>query len=83
MNNKKFWIVLGVVVVLVIGGLILFYSPQREETIKIGWIGPQTGDSAILGMDNVVAAQIAVDEINSKGGINGKQVESGAVSIGV
>ena len=47
---------------------------QNLEPIKIGWIGPQTGQSAVLGMDSAVSAQIAVDEINAKGGINGRSV---------
>ena len=44
-------------------------------TIKIGWTGPLTGNSAVLGIDSVQAARIAVDEANSHGGINGRQIE--------
>lgn len=46
-----------------------------QNEIKIGWIGPLTGQSAVLGMDSVVAAQIAVDKINSQGGIKGKNIK--------
>ena len=42
---------------------------------KIGSIGPTTGDAAIYGQAVMNAAQIAVDEINAAGGINGYQVE--------
>ena len=41
---------------------------------KIGSIGPTTGDAAIYGQAVMNAAQIAVDEINAAGGINGYQV---------
>lgn len=42
---------------------------------KIGSIGPMTGDSAIYGQAVMNAAQIAVNEINAAGGINGYQIE--------
>lgn len=44
-------------------------------TFKIGGIGPTTGDAAIYGTAVMNAAQIAVDEINAAGGINGYQIE--------
>ncbi len=45
------------------------------ETFKIGGIGPMTGGAAIYGTAAMNGAQIAVDEINAAGGINGVQVE--------
>ena len=42
---------------------------------KIGGIGPTTGGAAIYGTAVMNSAQIAVDEINAAGGINGYQVE--------
>lgn len=44
-------------------------------TWKIGAIGPLTGGAAIYGNAVVNGAQIAVDEINAAGGINGFQIE--------
>lgn len=44
-------------------------------TFKIGAIGPTTGDAAIYGQAVMNAAQLAVDEINAAGGINGVKVE--------
>lgn len=44
-------------------------------TFKIGGIGPTTGGAAIYGTAVMNGAQIAVDEINAAGGINGYQVE--------
>ena len=46
-----------------------------EATFKIGGIGPITGGAAIYGQGVMNAAQIAVDEINEAGGINGYQIE--------
>lgn len=44
-------------------------------TFKIGGIGPITGSNAVYGLAVQNAAQLAVDEINAAGGINGYQVE--------
>ncbi len=74
-------IILGVAaltLVVTLTGCGLQNTNQQQATkepIKIGWIGPLTGQSAVLGMDSVVAAQIAVDKINSQGGIKGKNVK--------
>ena len=50
-------------------------SEGGSEVIKIGGIGPVTGDVAIYGQAVKDGAQLAVDEINAAGGINGYQVE--------
>ena len=42
---------------------------------KIGSMGPITGDNAIYGMAVQNAAQLAVDEINAAGGVNGYTLE--------
>lgn len=45
------------------------------ETFKIGGIGPTTGGAALYGNAVMNAAQIAVDEINAAGGVNGYPIE--------
>lgn len=49
-------------------------SAVDGEVFKIGSIGPTTGDAAIYGQAVMNAAQIAVDEINAAGGVNGYQI---------
>lgn len=44
-------------------------------TFKIGGIGPITGGAAVYGNAVKNGAQIAVDEINAAGGINGAMIE--------
>lgn len=44
-------------------------------TFKIGGIGPTTGSNAIYGTAVQNGIQLAVDEINADGGINGYQIE--------
>lgn len=45
------------------------------EAFKIGAMGPSTGGAALYGTAVWHGAQIAIDEINENGGINGYQVE--------
>lgn len=47
----------------------------NEEVFKIGGIGPITGGAALYGTNVMNAAQMAVDEINAAGGVNGYQLE--------
>ena len=48
---------------------------EKEGTIKIGSIGPLTGDAAVYGNAVKYGAELAVKEINAAGGINGYEVE--------
>lgn len=48
---------------------------DTEKTdIKIGLGAPMTGDSALWGQSALKAAQLAVDEVNEQGGIDGRKV---------
>ena len=46
-----------------------------SDTIKIGGIGALTGGYANYGLSVQHGAQLAVDEINAAGGVNGKKLE--------
>ncbi|HLD63847.1 MAG TPA: ABC transporter substrate-binding protein, partial [Candidatus Peribacteraceae bacterium] len=48
---------------------------SSTEPIKIGFIGPLTGDAAALGVDILHGIQIAVDDANATGGIDGRQIQ--------
>lgn len=50
-------------------------AKKDADKFYIGGIGPTTGDAAIYGTAVMNGAQIAVDEINKAGGVNGKQIE--------
>lgn len=50
-------------------------STQGGAAFKIGGIGPTTGSNAIYGNAVMNGAQIAIDEINAAGGVNGYQLE--------
>jgi branched-chain amino acid transport system substrate-binding protein len=46
-----------------------------DETVKIGLDNPLTGTYAALGKNELIGAQLALDQINAKGGILSQKVE--------
>lgn len=65
-----------VVVVLIVWGLTSFSGGAKETgPIKIGFAGPLTGDLANIGVNVKAAVEIAVEEVNEAGGINGRPIE--------
>lgn len=79
-NNKvAIWIV---VIIIVIAGIGLIARGKSDtvqeatgEPIKIGFIGPLTGDASSLGTVARAAVEVAVKEINDVGGANGDLVQ--------
>ena len=54
----------------------LFVIAARGETpIKIGMVDPLTGVYAAVAQNEVIGARLAVDNINAKGGVLGRQVD--------
>ena len=50
-------------------------SPRwAQEPIKIGYAGALTGPAAFVGVEIKRGAEIAIDEINADGGINGRKL---------
>jgi branched-chain amino acid transport system substrate-binding protein len=49
-------------------------AKKAEDTVKIGLAAPLTGSSAQDGESIKNGVQLAIDEVNGKGGINGKKV---------
>uniref|UniRef100_A0A7V3RGR3 ABC transporter substrate-binding protein n=1 Tax=candidate division WOR-3 bacterium TaxID=2052148 RepID=A0A7V3RGR3_UNCW3 len=54
--------------------LILSCKPQ-ENVIKIGLVAPLTGDVKTFGESTKNGFLLAIEEVNSQGGINGKQIK--------
>ena len=75
MKSKKLSLVLAMLLVLT---AVLSGCGAKEEAasvIKIGAMGPLTGDYSMYGTSVVEGAKLAAKEINAAGGINGQQVE--------
>lgn len=70
-------------VIIIVGIALAIYAlsskqgsgPATGEPIKIGFIGPLTGDGSNIGQNAKAATEISVDEINKAGGINGRPIE--------
>lgn len=74
---KKF-IAFAVVALLALS--MCFAGGEKEDSaagsvVKIGFIGPLTGDYANYGTLCRQAVEMAIDEINAKGGVNGVQIK--------
>ncbi len=48
---------------------------RAETSIRIGMIDPLTGTYAALAQNEVIGARLAVEHLNAKGGILGRQIE--------
>lgn len=57
-----------------------------ETPVKIGWVDPFSGTYAALGTSQLNGAKLALEEVNAKGGILGRQVqilpEDNAANVG-
>src|ERR1700761_8354139 len=50
-------------------------TARAADTVKIGLDNPLTGTYAALGKNELIGCQLAVEQINGKGGILGRKVE--------
>jgi branched-chain amino acid transport system substrate-binding protein len=78
--SKKIKIVSLVVIILVIAIIVLIFTVKPEaklsgEQIKIGYVGPLTGNAAGSGLVEKNVIEIATEEINSNGGIDGRKIK--------
>ncbi len=73
---KKYLIWVGIVIVMVLAiALIVTQTKIKPGEIKIGAILPLTGDAALAGINTREGIDLAVDEINSGGGIEGRKIK--------
>jgi branched-chain amino acid transport system substrate-binding protein len=75
--NKKIWIGMIVIIAIIVAVVLVKEKkqPSMEGSIKIGAALGLTGDSVVWGEAERNSIQMAVDEINGKGGIKGKKIE--------
>ncbi|EFK95677.1 hypothetical protein LDC_2314, partial [sediment metagenome] len=50
-------------------------SLVSKGPIRIGFMGPLSGDPAVIGIQQMNSVKLALEEINSRGGVNGKKLE--------
>ncbi len=76
-GNKKIliWGGIGVAVIIAILALVFFLQGGKEKPIKIGAILSITGAGSYSGEEVRDGVLLAIDEINSWGGINGRKLK--------
>ena len=74
-SSKTGWWIVGIIVVIVLIGWGVSRNSASANTIKIGFIGPLTGDAATYGEPFQKTIELAVSQINAAGGVNGKQID--------
>ena len=76
MKNKKILIpLLLILLAVIIVGIITYPKKKEPEVIKIGAILPLTGPVSMAGEWLKNGIELAVEEINKSGGVNGKKIE--------
>ena len=68
--KKSFKMTLSAVFVLAATSFVCA-APKKGATIKIGGVAPLSGGVAVYGVECKNGIDLAVDEINAAGGING------------
>ena len=69
----KFWVVFFVACLTFVA--VPFAADAADKTIRIGAMYPMTGRAGLYGKDSA-AAEMAIDEINSKGGAAGYKIDA-------
>src|SRR5574344_2690159 len=66
--------VLSAIALAVCGFAFSGCSKKSNDTVKIGGIFPLSGSVAVYGVECKNGIDLAIEEINAAGGINGKQI---------
>src|SRR5262249_2195108 len=75
-NLGRKYMRLGVCLGLALGVVVgSSAAAQAEDAIKIGFPMPLSGPAAVYGVPVTKGAQMAVEEINAKGGVLGRKLE--------
>ncbi len=64
------------IICIIFVGMFIVSCSQQENVIKIGLVAPLTGDVKTFGESTKNGFLLAIEEVNSQGGINGKQIKT-------
>lgn len=76
MNRKILIGIIAVVIITIVLLNVLYLKPKTSEPIRIGGILMLTGAGSSQGLNSQRGADLAIEKINSEGGINGRQLET-------
>lgn len=76
--KKSLIVIISLIVVISIAIIGISVNPlftlSDTQSVKLGFIGPLTGSASLWGQGSLDMVNLAIDEINSNGGINGKKI---------
>ncbi len=73
--SKRVWVIIAVVIVVAAVVVATLLLRGGEKVIRVGALLPLTGEAAPYGKAAQQAIQLAVEEVNAAGGVNGKRVQ--------
>src|SRR5262245_56389267 len=73
--RRVMWLAVVAGVVLLLAAAWAASLWTRPGPIRIAFASSLSGPSAPAGTESLVAMQIAIDEVNAKGGVNGQPIE--------
>lgn len=73
--EKRFTAFGKLILVLALSLFTINSCSKKEAAVRIGVVGPMTGDQSKMGLDVKYGVELAVKEWNDKGGVLGKKVE--------
>jgi len=80
MKKRNLWIAGGILIIVLAIALVLFYRSSRlilvpkGQDYRIGVLYPLTGPAAAIGESNKNGVLMAIEDINSRGGVNGRKL---------
>ncbi len=74
--KTKIWVIIALIIIILVGvGLSQNYGKAKGGPIKVGATLSLTGAAAFWSESAKNGAEMAVEEINSKGGVNGRPIQ--------
>lgn len=71
--SKRYFVIVIILLVIIVS-IIFFQMQHRNDQFVVGGIMPLTGDVATYGIAIKQGIEIAIDKVNSQGGVNGKLI---------
>lgn len=75
MKKNIIWTIVVIIVVIVVIFAVVNNNAKDSNIIRIGNVSALTGDGAVYGEASKRGLDIALEEINAQGGVNGKKIE--------
>lgn len=75
MKRRAFLTTMAVLICVAVAGVALTGTVMAADKIKVGVVGPRTGPAAATGKAFEEGIALALEKINGKGGVMGKELE--------